>query len=253
LYYSNYDGWSDRIRFYNIPGTVSFKLYNFNNLLLGTFNNYGNNLPITFALGMHIISYTTYNPNTELCSTGNVKIVWYGGRNIGDVVTSPFLYAPTGQDVCNPNNELIFLQYSIGSTNVSNGAPLIVGSQLLQQVSEIAYANVNRAGAYLLPNGNKYNVNSNGVVTSIEVGACNSSPNLSAIDSKFRFIKINSTDTTSQRMTIRITTTSVTTINANGCYKFVDGTGAYIIGKVISGTTGSGTNFNITIEQIACG
>jgi hypothetical protein len=116
-------------------------------------------------------------------------------------------------------------------------------------VSGGGYINVNRAGAYLLPNGNKYNVNSNGVVTSIEVAACN----LTTISDRFRNIKYNPADITSQRMTIQVTTTSVTTIDANGCYKFVDGTGAYIIGKVISGTTGSGTNFNITIEQIMCG
>jgi hypothetical protein len=254
LYYNTYDGWSNRFRFYNSFGTVGFSIRNMSGVLLGTFNNYTNNTPITLGSSEYLITYTSQTENNVFCNTDTKLVALRGDRNVGWETTSPFLYAPTGQDVCNSNNELIFLRYFIGTTNISNGAPLIVGSQLYQQISGgLGYINVNRAGAYLLPNGNKYNVNSNGVVTSIEIGACNSSPYLSAIDLKFRNIRNNPSDITSQRMTIRITTTSVTTINANGCYKFVDSTGAYIIGKVISGTTGSGTNFNITIEQIACG
>jgi hypothetical protein len=253
VYYNYYDGWSNILRFFNGYGTVDYRFIAMNGATLSSFTNYTNNVAFTtntVGIGPYLVTYSAHTENSDpYCNIDTKQIFWGGNVSVGTEHTSPFLYAPTGQDVCNSNNELIFLRYFVGTTNTSNGAPLVVGSQLYQQVSGGGYVNVNRAGTYLLPNGNKYIVNSNGVVTSIEVGTCNSS----SVDYKFRSIRKNPADITSQRMTIRVKTTSVTTININGCYKFVDVSGRYIIGKVISGTTGSGTNFNIVIEQTMCG
>jgi hypothetical protein len=239
------------LRFYN--GPTDAKLYDMVGRLLGTFDNYDNDVSLSLlGGGNYIVQYTS------TCGFTNAEQIFYGGNApLGKEVISPFLYAPTGQEICNSNNELIFLLYYVSGTTISNGAPLVVGSQLYQAGPRGSFIGVYRAGSYLLPNGNKYNVNASGVVVSIEVGACNSSPEVTqnAINNRFKNIRKNIYDIDSKNQTLyKVKLTSVQTINVNGCYKFVSTNGQWVSGKVTKITpTGEFLEYDITIEQITCG
>ena len=172
---------------------------------------------------------------------------------IGTEAISPFLYAPTGQEICNPTNELIFLLYNIEQISIANGAPLVVGSQLYQQGPRGGYINVYRAGSYLLPNGNKYNVNSIGIVESIEVGACDSSPLKTSIDNRFKSIK-NPTDIKSDRQYLKgVQLRSVQTLTVGNCYKFVGLDGKWVSGELITKTSTGFLTYDLVINKITCG
>jgi hypothetical protein len=249
LYFGYYDGWSDMIRFYN--GPTNFTLYAFNGSTLSTHLNYDNDVsfatPIVASSGQYGISYT------GACHGGSNNIIWMGNQSIGTEATSPFLYAPTGQEICNPNNELIFLLYNIGQTSISSGAPLVVGSQLYQIGPRGGYINVYRAGSYLLPNGNKYNVNSIGIVESIEVGACDSAFLKPSIDNKFKTIK-NPTDIRSTRQYLTgVQLRSVQTLTEGNCYKFMGLDGKWVSGELITKTSTGFLTYDLVINKITCG
>jgi len=246
LYINYYDGWSDKIRFYN--GPTNFTLYTAQGGQLGTLSNYDSDYSLT-SLGSatYIISYT------GTChQQGGNNIQWLGNATGGTEAISPFLYAPTGQEICDNNNEIIFLQYNIGQTSIPSGAPLVVGSQLYQEGPRGSYINVYRAGSYLLPNGNKYNVNSVGIVESIEIGACDSSLLKTLIDTTFRRIK-NPTDIRSDRQYLNgVQLTSIQTLTVGNCYKFVGSDGSWVSGILISKSNVGILTYNLVINKVTC-
>jgi hypothetical protein len=246
LYFNYYDGWSDIIRFYN--GPTNFRLFTIQGGLLSTQYNYNNNASL---IGLSQASYGISYTGT--CHGGSENIIWMGNQSIGTEATSPFLYAPTGQQICDHTNELIFLKYNIGQTSIASGAPLVVGSQLYQQGPRGGYINVYRAGSYLLPNGNKYNVNSIGIVESIEVGACDSAFLKSSIDNRFRSIK-NPTDIRSDRQYLKgVQLRSVQTLTVGNCYKFMGLDGKWVSGELITKTSTGFLTYDLVINKITCG
>ena len=248
-YLNVYDGWSDKIRFYN--GPTNFTLYSFLGQQIGTplysYDNTATFIGSGLNNGNYLISYT----GTCYQQYGDV-INWAGNQSIGTEAISPFLYAPTGQEICNHTNEVIFLKYNIGQTSISSGAPLVVGSQLYQQGPMGDYINVYRAGSYLLPNGNKYNVNSVGIVESIVNGACNTSPLKTLIDTTFRRIK-NPTDIKSNTQYLKgVQLRSVQTLTEGNCYKFVGLDGKWVSGELITKTSTGFLTYDLVINKITC-
>jgi hypothetical protein len=156
--------------------------------------------------------------------------------------------------------------YNIAQTNISNGAPLSVGSQLYLAIitnrGSIAYINAS-GGYYLLPNGNKYVVNSSGVVTSIETNivsfrdVSNVSPENFTVADRV-FIKLQNTrnsiyanqplKTVYQLQSVMINVNLV----VGNCYKFIGQNGYTITGRLYSKTSLGNNVYNIRLTDWGC-
>jgi hypothetical protein len=204
-----------------------------------------------------------------VCSTdlGN-NIIWGISGAVGQFVNSPFLYSASSNnvDLINSNNSVVWMSYDIAETNISSGAPLIVGSQLYVAFrtsrGNIAYVNAS-AGYYLLPNGNKYVVNANGVVTSIET-------NIVTFRDISNILTENFTETDEVYVKLQTTRNPIyanqplktiyqlqnVTVNINlvvgNCYRFIGQNNYGITGRVYSKTHLGNNIYNISLEDWGC-
>ena len=108
-------------------------------------------------------------------------------REIGNSTNSIVNYSSTnisGQDACYSFNEAKVIYYNIAQTDISLGAPLVVGSIIYSDELKTITA---PAGAYVMRNNNKYIVNSSGAVTSIEINVCTTPPTFTLKFSKPTF------------------------------------------------------------------
>ena len=265
VYVNNYDGYSDKLRFFRNFAT-NVNLYTITGQkLAGEYDNYYN----TYSLaGLPQTSYlVTYSDGCTHTSPFGDNIIWMGGNTVGEFVESPFLYSTSSDNnvLLNHNNEVIWLGYDIAQTNISAGAPLVVGSHLYKwiQTDRAAGAYIDATdGYYLLPNGNKYTV-SNGIVTAIEVNMVTfndlSGYNNITNQADLVYYKLQTTRNTrfiniplKNRYKIRHFSVSSGTILEGSCYRFIGLNGSYIQGKVISVTL-SGGFYNVELESWGCG
>ena len=142
-----------------------------------------------------------------------------------------------------------------------------VGSQLYQwtKTNRAAGAYVNAGGGYyLLPNGNKYVVNSNGVVTSIETNVATFRDVSNVSDGNFTvtdyvFVKLQNTrnprfvnqplKTVYQLQNVMINYNLI----VGNCYRFIGQNGYAITGKIYSKTSLGNNIYNIRLTDWGCG
>jgi hypothetical protein len=263
VYTDNHDGYSDKLRFFT-QVAINVNVYYINGATLsGNLERYLNTYSLRGLSPQNLV--LSYGGG---CSTLGDNIIWGIPGAVGAFVDSPFLYSASSNnvDLINDNNSVVWMSYNIAQTNIANGAPLSVGSQLylafITNRGGIAYQNAS-GGYYLLPNGNKYVVNSSGVVTSIETNIVTfrdvsnvSSENFAVADRVF--VKLQNTrnsiyanqplKTVYQLQSVMINVNLV----VGNCYKFIGQNGYTITGRLYSKTSLGNNVYNIRLTDWGC-
>jgi hypothetical protein len=208
LYERNYDGHANILNWLNIGNTennypynidsqiVIKKIYNIIGQDITVYNGTGNvQLDLNYYTLTEGASYfVLYDVYCKACNCDSVPVlvdevgefkIYYKG--IGNSTNSIVNYSSTnisGQDACYSFNEAKVIYYNIAQTDISLGAPLVVGSIIYSDELKTITA---PAGAYVMRNNNKYIVNSSGAVTSIETNVCTTPPTFTLKFSKPTF------------------------------------------------------------------
>ena len=199
VYERNYDGYSNILNWLNIANTQDNGPYANGELYVQKiYDGLGRDITIYVGTGFTVelnlsyyglvggeTYYVQYDVYCQSCGCTPVQVLNDAvgsfrlyNLGIGNATSSPVNYSTniSGQDACYNFNQSLYIYYDIAQTNISLGAPLLVGSTIYLNSARTTTA---PAGAYVMRNNNKYIVNSSGVVTSIETNVCTSPPTFS--------------------------------------------------------------------------